>query len=157
MHFASEMAPSIDSVRVTQYASKISEHISANGLKSLHWVSGTHTPSLMPTVLEILASKQLRSGSLDYQHNQFCILVRPEERGLTEGLLGDSGCTVGCMEEYCTDSFLVINRDAVLDVAEGLPQEPVAELNTDTTLVSLYMGLFSLLENRAIIISSSHR
>jgi len=130
----------------SQAAADISDYLEANRLNSLHWVSGTNTISLATLVIEILANM---IGTSPDNDSDFHALVGLEEKHLIEGPLRKAGWSIGMLDEDCTDSFLVINRAAVLDVTELSLEGLVPKLNGDATVVSLQMVLFSILEDKA--------
>jgi hypothetical protein len=135
-----------------QYILTISEHIHKHGLDSLYWLSGTYTQEMASAMHELL-TELMWEKSLAPSDGSFCILLRPEETRLVEVFARYPGCIVGSMTGFCIDSFLVVNKSAVLDVTPVIPAGGIPKFDTDSTMVSLYVGLFNMLQNRSTIIA----
>ncbi len=132
-----------------RYLSRISARIESDGLTHLYWVAGINTREIAEALLDTIARRyQDRRPSLVGDKN--ALVVRPGEVQLVEPLATRLGCPILLMQEFYTDSFAIINEAAVLDVTPVSTDDGVPEFNEDSTVVSLYIGLFNMLKNRAV-------
>lgn len=132
-----------------RYLSRISARIESDGLTHLYWVTGIHTREITEALVEAIARRyQGQRPALVGDKN--AIVVRPGEAQLVEPVATHLDCPVLLMQEFYTDSFAIINEAAVLDVTPVSTDDGVPEFNEDATVVSLYIGLFNMLKNRAV-------
>jgi len=137
-----------------RYIFKIREHVRKHGLDSLLWVSGIHTKEIASGLYDVL-TESLWEKTLDPSSDTFCVLLRPEETRLVQVFKGYSGCIVGTMTDFCTDSFMIVNKSAILNVTSVVPPGGSPKFDTDTTVVSLYESIFNMLKKRSTIIFGS--
>ena len=127
--------------------SAVRNRIRREGLRSLRWVSGTHTGEIAASLLDVL-SEQGREPSLILPREKCRILVSPGESHLVDVFGQRFGWSIKAMEDLCTDSFLVVNDAAVLDVTPASSDDGAPEFSDDPIVVSLYVGLFNMLNSQ---------
>ena len=133
-----------DSSLLDRFIFRLCDRIRDEGLKSLHWVTGIH-PSAIPSGL-------LEGMPQDFQaieEENFCIVVKPGEDHLVEPFKAYFSGSVRGMQEFYTDSFVIVNGVSVLDVTPVATDDGEPEFNDDPTVVELYLGLFNMLKHRS--------
>ena len=83
------------------------------------------------------------------EEENFCIVVKPGEDHLVEPFKAYFSGSVRGMQEFYTDSFVIVNGVSVLDVTPVATDDGEPEFNDDPTVVELYLGLFNMLKHRS--------
>ena len=82
---------------------------------------------------------------------EFCVIVAPPEDTLLDEFIDEvSADARQLVQDKCSDSFLIVNGSAVLDLTPMYPDHGKPEFSDDPTVVGLYMGLFDLLNGRSV-------
>jgi hypothetical protein len=134
-----------DSTLLDRFLARLCERIKAEGLTSLYWVSGIHTQEIASALLRELA--ETAGGQQFNEDDRFCIVIKPLDRQIVQPFNRQYAVSIGSMNEFYIDSFVVVNEKAMLDVTPVAADEGNPEYNDDPTIVSLYIGLFNMLRN----------
>lgn len=129
------------------YLSKIRDRIDDEGLVSLYWITGIRGDDIASSLLSAKA-ESLKVADAASALETRVVLLRANESRLADPLARRLGCTVRRLRDFCPDSFLIVNEAAVLDVTPLGSDMGVPEYEDEPTVVSLYIGLYKMLENR---------
>jgi hypothetical protein len=129
-----------------RYLVRLCERIKADGLKSLHWVTGIHTSEIKSILLQALVKDAILQPPRDESH---CIVVRPGEGQLVEPFRDRFRFSLWRMKEFYAESFIIVNKAAVLDVSPVVNDDGSPEFIEDASVVDTYIGLFMMLKNRS--------
>ena len=116
-------------------------------MASLYWVTGIATEQIASTLVEALPL-EVRDQGTDSLPGNRRVLIRPDESQLGELLEQRFGFGVNIMEEYSEDSFLIVNKDVVLDLTPLMPDEGKPEYIEDPVVANVYIDFFVELEDR---------
>lgn len=136
-----------DSSLLERFLSKLSDRIKSDGLNSLLWVPGVRTKEIANRLIKEIGD------TVDGQQckgEDFTIVTKPSDKTFVEPLSTDFGITILKMNEIYLDSFIIVNKEAVLDMTPASADDGKPEFNEDPTVVSLYMGLFNMLKNNTV-------
>lgn len=129
-----------------RYLARLCERIKAEGLKSLHWVTGIHTTEIKSTLLGALSKDLILQPPGE---ESYCIVARPGEGQLVEPFQERFRFSLRRMKEFYAESFIIVNKAAVLDVSPAVNDDGSPEFIEDDSVVDTYIGLFMMLKNRS--------
>ena len=131
-----------------RYLLRVCESIESEGIGSLYWVTGIHTQEIAESLLAVLSRQP--AETLVLLAENCCIIAKPGENRIVAPFSSRFGISVMRMKEFYDDSFLIVNEACLLDVTPVATDNGAPEFNDDLTIVSLYIGLFNMLQNRSI-------
>jgi hypothetical protein len=137
------MAPAANgSTMLDRCLSKLCEHIENMGPSSFYWVAGVHTEEIADRILKSMA---LAKDKFDFDGSSCIIVAKPGETESLTNFQAQYKFSILTMNEVYTDSFIVINDSAVLDVTPMIRSEGQPEFSEERTVAGLYTGLFNIL------------
>ncbi len=124
------------------YLERIQDRIRSEGIRSLYWVTGVSTREISGSLCEVLG--EVADAAEVPNPDDYCIVERPGESRYLEALAKFGFDTCKMVMDY-SDSFIVVNESITLDMTPVDSDGGRPEYSDDSTIASLYIGLFNML------------